>query len=74
MFCSNCGSQLADGAKFCSECGAKVSRPEPEFRTFPNVDFSEPEATKTFEKAPEPEEKPGGEPQETSMRRNFSLR
>lgn len=58
MFCSNCGSQLADGAKFCSECGAKVSRPEPEFRTFPNVDFSEPEATKTFEKAPEPEEKP----------------
>lgn len=58
MFCSNCGSQLADGAKFCSECGAKVSRPEPEFRTFPDVDFSEPEATKTFEKAPEPEEKP----------------
>ena len=58
MFCSNCGSQLADGAKFCSECGARVSRPEPEFRTFPDIDFSEPEATKTFEKAPEPEEKP----------------
>lgn len=23
MFCSNCGSVLADGAKFCSRCGAK---------------------------------------------------
>lgn len=23
-FCSNCGHQLADGAKFCFECGAKV--------------------------------------------------
>ncbi len=23
MFCSNCGSVLADGAKFCSSCGAK---------------------------------------------------
>ena len=43
MFCSNCGSQLVDGAKFCSECGAKVARPEPEFRTFAGIDFSEPE-------------------------------
>lgn len=24
-FCSNCGHQLADGAKFCFECGAKVN-------------------------------------------------
>ena len=23
-FCSNCGHQLADGAKFCFECGTKV--------------------------------------------------
>ena len=58
MFCSNCGSQLVEGAKFCSECGTRVSRPEPEFRTFPDIDFSEPEATRTFEKAPEPEEIP----------------
>lgn len=28
-FCSNCGHQLADGAKFCFECGAKVTAPEP---------------------------------------------
>lgn len=27
-FCSNCGHQLADGAKFCFECGAKVNTPE----------------------------------------------
>ena len=24
MFCTNCGSKIADGARFCSECGAKV--------------------------------------------------
>ena len=24
-FCSNCGHQLADGAKFCFECGAKLN-------------------------------------------------
>ena len=32
-FCSYCGSQLADGAKFCTECGAKaeVSAPEPAY-------------------------------------------
>ena len=24
VFCSNCGSKLADGAKFCSECGARI--------------------------------------------------
>ena len=26
-FCSNCGHQLADGAKFCFECGAAVKAP-----------------------------------------------
>lgn len=26
MFCSNCGNQLTDSAKFCNECGAKVNR------------------------------------------------
>ena len=24
MFCSNCGSELASGSKFCSECGTRV--------------------------------------------------
>ena len=37
MFCTNCGSKLVDGAKFCSECGARVVRPEePVFRTNPD--------------------------------------
>ena len=22
MYCSNCGAKIADGSKFCSECGA----------------------------------------------------
>lgn len=25
MFCSNCGSEIADGSKFCSECGARIN-------------------------------------------------
>jgi len=59
MFCSNCGSKLADGAKFCSECGARVSRPEPEFRTFADIDFSEPDtAKKTAGAAPVNDERP----------------
>ena len=24
MFCSNCGKQLDDNAKYCTHCGAKV--------------------------------------------------
>ena len=27
-FCSNCGHQLTEAAKFCFECGAKVTTPE----------------------------------------------
>lgn len=27
MFCSNCGTQLADGSNFCTTCGAKVGAP-----------------------------------------------
>lgn len=25
-FCTNCGHQIADGAKFCFECGVKVNQ------------------------------------------------
>ncbi|MBR3637113.1 MAG: zinc-ribbon domain-containing protein, partial [Lachnospiraceae bacterium] len=24
MFCTQCGSQIEDNAKFCSKCGARV--------------------------------------------------
>lgn len=27
MFCSNCGTKLADNAKFCSNCGTPVQQP-----------------------------------------------
>ena len=27
MFCTKCGSQLAEGARFCSRCGAPVAQP-----------------------------------------------
>ena len=33
MYCNNCGSEIADGAKFCSNCGTPVTmqtRPAPE--------------------------------------------
>lgn len=35
MFCSNCGTQIPDGSKFCPECGAKlnVSSQAPSFQT-----------------------------------------
>ena len=53
MFCTNCGSKLADGAKFCSECGARVVRPEePVFRTNPDVQFEEPKVAEPTVEAP----------------------
>ena len=36
MFCRSCGNQLADNAKFCNRCGAKVA-PKPETATPPPV-------------------------------------
>ncbi|MGN0579023.1 MAG: zinc-ribbon domain-containing protein, partial [Ruminiclostridium sp.] len=27
MFCTNCGHQLSDDAKFCNNCGAKLEEP-----------------------------------------------
>ena len=29
MFCTNCGNQIPDGAKFCTACGAPVEQPTP---------------------------------------------
>ena len=33
MFCTKCGKEIADHAKFCSECGTKV----PELKEEPNT-------------------------------------
>ena len=29
IYCTNCGKECADTAKFCSACGTKIARPEP---------------------------------------------
>ena len=59
MFCTNCGSKLVDGAKFCSECGARVVRPEePVFRTNPDIQFEEPQVETPAVEAPVYDETP----------------
>ena len=59
MFCTNCGSKLVDGAKFCSECGARVVRPEePVFRTNPDIQFEEPKVEEPTIEAPVYDETP----------------
>ena len=47
MYCSNCGKQLPDSAKFCADCGQPIIIPE-------NQTAKEPEQ----EKAPEPVAEP----------------
>lgn len=40
MKCSNCGANIADNAKFCGECGAKVvSGPQGNFKQADEVDY-----------------------------------
>lgn len=51
MFCQKCGSQLSDGAAFCSSCGSKVpndrpSQPQPKFDASPFI--SKPETTTNY--------------------------
>lgn len=29
MYCNNCGTQMADGAKFCPKCGMKMDIQNP---------------------------------------------
>lgn len=36
MFCESCGSPVPDGAKFCTECGARISA-EPAWTTVPQT-------------------------------------
>lgn len=41
MFCMNCGKQLPDGAKFCSECGTKLSSYNSSKKTEKNIETIE---------------------------------
>lgn len=54
MFCSNCGKNLPDGAKFCGACGAPVKTAEEAARQ-PAAVTSEPENHPMPEQAPIPE-------------------
>ena len=77
MFCSNCGKQLPDNARFCADCGQPVRIPEKPIVTEPEpepvaapVPPAEPapkqyEQKKSFyapESAPEPVDEPAFEP------------
>ncbi len=43
--CSNCGSEMPEGAKFCLECGQKAEEPKKEIKiTCPNCKAAVPEA------------------------------
>ncbi len=64
MFCSNCGKELPEGARFCNRCGAQVRRKtvsEPEPVAEPVfVPVSAPAPEPVFVSVPEPE--PAAEP------------
>lgn len=55
MFCSNCGKQLPDSAKFCPDCGQPIIIPE-------NPIVKEPEPVKAPEPVREPEPVKAPEP------------
>ena len=43
MYCTRCGTQLNDTAKFCSECGSATARPGAQFnQTYAHTPFSRP--------------------------------
>ena len=56
MFCTNCGAQLNEGAKFCTSCGAPVAGtgPAPEPEAQPSADVA-PESAPMPESASIPE-------------------
>ena len=58
MFCSNCGKQLPDKARFCDACGSPVREPVQAAAPAP-----EPVPVKTPEPAPEPVRIPAPEPE-----------
>lgn len=49
-FCSKCGHQLADGAKFCFECGTKVEMADVQGKTVKTVPEAEQQSTYTGRK------------------------
>lgn len=56
MFCSNCGKQIADGSKFCDECGAKqgvrVEITDKQNNVYSNTEAQQSEAKLNAKKSP----------------------
>lgn len=66
-YCSNCGSELRKGVKFCTKCGAKVAyadNDEPIPQGSGSADFDENAAPEMHDAAPESERVPFDEPQQ----------
>lgn len=61
MFCSNCGSQIADGSVFCPACGAQLNAgqtaPQANSQPFPQQTYTQPVYGQPYAAAPAPKKK-----------------
>lgn len=63
MFCTTCGAELQDGARFCGMCGAPVYMPNTQPETMPApVAASQPAAAPVAASAPQPAAAPVAAP------------
>lgn len=59
MFCTNCGKQQPDGAKFCTNCGASLAVPKSAEQTMRQPVVQQPAPAPAPTPTPEPDKKPG---------------
>lgn len=59
MFCTNCGKQQPDGAKFCTNCGAPLAAPKSAGQTMRQPVAQQPAHAPAPTPTPEPDKKPG---------------
>lgn len=61
MFCSNCGSQIADGSAFCPACGAQLNAgqtaSQANSQPFPQQTYAQPVYGQPYAAAPAPKKK-----------------
>ncbi|WP_163193175.1 zinc-ribbon domain-containing protein [Clostridium thermarum] len=61
MFCTNCGSQVADSSIFCTNCGAKIQNKQDQLSTNTGSDFGQPN-TQNYTGQPFQSQTFGGQP------------